>query len=51
MSREQCIKDSNIDNKFTHPHLQNPSDQITDPEDANWSDLIPELSTSGGFET
>ena len=50
MSCEQCIRESRIDRSLTRPPLQNPSEQITAPEDALQIDLVPELPPSGGYE-
>ena len=50
MSCEQCIRESRIDRSLTLPHLQNPSEHITAPEDAMQTDLVPELPPSGGYE-
>ena len=46
MSCEQCIKKSRTDRSLTHPHLQNPNEHITAPEDAMHIDLVPELPPS-----
>ena len=50
MSCEQCIRESRIDRSLTRPHLQNPNEHITAPEDATQIDLVPELPPSGGYE-
>ena len=50
MSREQCLKESRIHRRFTHPLLQNPNEHITAPEYAMQIDLVPELPPSGGYE-
>ena len=51
MSCEQCIRESRIDRRLTHPLLQNPNKHITAPEDAMQIDLVPELPPSGGYES
>ena len=51
MSCEQCIRKSRIDRSLTHPPLQNPNEHITAPVDAMKTDLVPELPTSGGYES
>ena len=50
LSCEQCIRESRIDRSLTRFPLQNPSDHITEPEDAMQIDLVPELPQSGGYE-
>ena len=50
MSLEQCIRESRVEDKFTQPALQNPSEHVTAPEDAKQIDLFAELSPSGGYE-
>ena len=50
MSCEQSFRESLIDRSLTRPSLQNPNEHITAPEDAIQSDLVPELSPSGGYE-
>ena len=50
MSREQCIRESRIDQNLTRPPLENPNEHITAPEDAMPIDLVPELPPSGGYE-
>ena len=50
ISCEQCIRESRIDPSLTRPHLQNPNEHITAPEDAIQIDLVPELPPSGGYE-
>ena len=50
MSCEQCVRETRIERKNTHPPLQNPNKHITAPEDAMRIDLVPELPTSGGYE-
>ena len=50
MSCEQCIRESRIDRSLTRPPLQNPNEHITAPEDGIQVDLVPELTTSGGYE-
>ena len=47
---EQCIRESQIDQKFTHPPLQNPNEHITAHEDAKQIDLVPELPPPGWYE-
>ena len=47
---EQYIRESRVDYRLTRPALQNPSEQITAPEDAIQIDLIPELPSCGGNE-
>ena len=43
MSCEQCVRESRRVDRLTRPALQNPSEQITAPEDAMQIDLVPEL--------
>ena len=50
MSCEQCLKQSRINPQFFCPHLQNPNEYITAPEDAMKMDLVPGLPPSGGYE-
>ena len=50
MSSEQCCRESGIDRRLTRPHLQNPNEHITAPEDAMQIDLVPGLPPSGGNE-
>ena len=50
MSCEHFTRDSRIDNWQTHPPLQNPSEHITEPEDAMKIDLVPEPLPTGGCE-
>ena len=50
MSREQCIRESRVDDRLTRPALQNPNEHITAPEDAMQIDLLSELPPSGDYE-
>ena len=50
LSCEQCIRESQIDHRFTRHPLQNPNEHITAPDDAMQIDLVPELPPSGGYE-
>ena len=50
MSCEQCLRESRINPRLTHPPLQNPNEYITAPEDAMQIDLVPGLPPSGGYE-
>ena len=50
MSCEQCIRESQLDDRLTRPTFQNPSEHYTVPEDAMQIDLVPELPPSGGYE-
>ena len=50
MSCEQGIGKSRVEDRLTRPTLQNPSENITAPEDAMQFDLVPELPPSGGYE-
>ena len=47
MSCEQCLKESRITPRLTHPPLHNPNEHIRPPEDAMQVVLVP---TSGGYE-
>ena len=49
-SCEQCLRESRINPRLTHPPLQNPNENITAPENATRIDLVPGLPPSGGFE-
>ena len=40
-SCEQCIRESRVGDRLARPALQNPSEQITAPEDAMQNDLVP----------
>ena len=44
---EQCLRESRINPRLTRPHLQNPNEYITAPEDAMEIDLVPGLPPSG----
>ena len=50
MSCKQCLKESRIMTRLTHPLLKNPNEYITAPEDAMPIHLVPGLPLSGGFE-
>ena len=50
MLREQCIKESWIDDKLTSPTLKNPTEHTRGQEDVMQNDLIPELPPSVGYE-
>ena len=50
MSCEQCISESRLNARLTRPALQNPSENITAPEDTMQTDFAPELTPSGGYE-
>ena len=50
LSCEQCLRESRINPRLTHPPLQNPNEYITAPEDAMQIDLVPGLPPSGGYE-
>ena len=50
MSCEQCIRESQVDDRLTQPAPQNWSEHIQAPEDAVHTDLVPELPPSGGYE-
>ena len=50
MSCEQCIRESSIDRRLTHPPLQKPNEHITAPVDDMQIDLVPEFPPSGGYE-
>ena len=50
VSCEQCIRESQNDDRLTRPVLPNPNEHITAPEDALQRDLVPELPPSGGYE-
>ena len=50
MSCEQCIKESRIYRRVTRPPLINPNANITAPKDAMQTDLVPKLSSSGGYD-
>ena len=50
MSHEKSIRESGIENSFTHFPLQNPNEHITAPEDALQTNLVPELPPPGGYE-
>ena len=50
MSCEQCLRESRINTRLTHPALPNPNEYITAPEDALQIDLVPRLRPSGGYE-
>ena len=50
MSCEQCLRESRINPRLTHPPLLNPNEYITAPEDAMQIDLVPGLPPSGGYE-
>ena len=50
MSREKCIRESRVDDRFARPALQNPNKHMTAPEDAMQINLVPELPPSGGYE-
>ena len=50
LSCEQCLRESRINPRLTHPPLQNPNEYITAPEDAIQIDLVPRLPPSGGYE-
>ena len=49
-SNEKSISESRIDNNFTCPPLQNPTEHVTGPEDIMHVVLVPELSPSSGIE-
>ena len=49
MSYEQCLGESRINPRLTHPPLQNPNGYITAPEDAMQIDLVPGLTPFGGY--
>ena len=49
MSCEQCLRESRINPRLTHPPLQNPNEYITAPEDAKQIDLVPGLPPSGAW--
>ena len=48
MSCEQCIGESRVNYRLTRPHLQNPSEHITAPENAMQIVLVPVVLPSGG---
>ena len=50
MSCEQCLRESRINPRLTHPLLQIPNEYITAPEDAMQIDLVPGLPPSGGYD-
>ena len=50
MSCEQCLRESRINPRLTHPPLQNPIEYITAPQDGMQNDLVPGLPPSGGYE-
>ena len=50
MSCEQCLREFRINPRFSRSPLQNPNEYITAPEDAVQINLVPGLTTSGGFE-
>ena len=50
LSWEQCLRESRINPRLTRPHLQNPNEYITAPEDAMQIVLVPGLPLSGGHE-
>ena len=50
MSCEQCLRESRINPRLTHPPLLSPNEYITPPEDAMQTDLVPGLPPSGGYE-
>ena len=47
---EQDSRQTRIDNLFTRPPLQNPSEDIKGPEDAMKNEFVPELPGFGGYE-
>ena len=50
MSCKQCFRESRINPGLTRPPLQNPNENITVPEDAMQTDLVPGLPPSGDFK-
>ena len=50
MSSKQCIKESQINHRFTRHPLPNPNEYIPTPEDTMHFDLVPELPPSVGYE-
>ena len=50
MSCEKCFRELRINPQLTRPHLQNPNEHITAPEDAMQIDLVPVLPPSRGYE-
>ena len=46
----QTIRESRIDRTFIRLPLEITNEHITAPEDAMQTDLLPELTPSGGFE-
>ena len=50
LSCEQCLRESRINPRLTHPPLQNPNAYITAPEYAMQIVLVPGLPPSGGYE-
>ena len=50
MSCKQCIRESQIDHRFTRLPLQNPKKRVKAPAAAMQIDLFPELPPSGDYE-
>ena len=50
MSCKQCIKESRVDHILIIPALRNPFEHITGPKDAKQFDLVPEVTSSSGYE-
>ena len=50
MSCKQCLRESQINRRLTHPPLQNPNEYITAPEHAMQIDWVPGLRPTVGFE-
>ena len=50
MSCDQCLRESQIDPRLTHPPLQKPNEYLAAPKDALQFDLAPGLPPSNGYE-
>ena len=48
-SCKQRVRESGIESKLSHPHVQNPRDYVAGPEDALQIDSVLKLSQSNGY--